>query len=268
MTSFNLFTLQVFMLDKVTRPKNFEELNPIDRDLTMFTITNLSLAEEDNTNLVYMSFKLKRRVSNELLTTYLPTSLLLLISFVSIFFERELLGYVLAVNLALILVMTIIFTSKMEELPTTSDTKMIDLWMIFCLVVPILEVILRTSTLCLTCSCHSCEAISANMTRNMDEKKDVESSALPPPPPPPPPPPVEVTRIWIGTGAKVAPKQVVPHHCCFMVRKKVLKAILDRFWSENRKNRLLLKQAKIREGAIMWSRGSAQSDLSSSQVFS
>ena len=58
----------------------------------------------------------------------------------------------------------------------------------------------------------------------MDEKKDVKSSApvpppppppppLPPPPPPPPPPPVEVTRIWIGTGGRVAPKQVVSHHC-------------------------------------------------------
>ena len=160
MASFNLFAVQVLMLDKENRPKNFEELNPIDRDLTMFTITNLSLVEENKTNLVYMSFKLKRRVSNELLTTYLPTSLLLLISFVSIFFDRKLLGYVLAVNLTIILVITIIFTSKMEELPTTSDTKMIDLWMIFCLVVPILEVILTTSTECLTCSCHSCEAIS------------------------------------------------------------------------------------------------------------
>ena len=172
------------MLDEKNLPKNFEELKLVDRDLTMFTITNLSLMEENKTNLVYMSIKLKRKVSNELLTTYLPTSLLLLISFVSIFFDRKLLGYVLAVNLTIILVMTIIFTSKMEELPTTSDTKMIDLWLIFCLVVPLLEVILRTSTGCLTCSCHSCEAICANMTRNMDEKKHVDSSAPVPPPPP------------------------------------------------------------------------------------
>ena len=92
MTSFHLFALQVLLLDKETRPKNFEKLNPIDRDLIMCTITNLSLVEEIKTSLVCMNFKLKRKVSNELLTTYLPTSLLLLISFVSIFFERKLLG--------------------------------------------------------------------------------------------------------------------------------------------------------------------------------
>ena len=37
--------IKLFMLDKATRPKNFEELNPIDRDLTMFTITNLNMIQ-------------------------------------------------------------------------------------------------------------------------------------------------------------------------------------------------------------------------------
>ena len=35
------------------------------------------------------------------------------------------------------LVMTTIFTSKIEELPPTSAMKMIDIWLIFYLVVPL-----------------------------------------------------------------------------------------------------------------------------------
>ena len=54
--------------------------------------------------------------------------------------------------------MTTIFTSKIEELPPTSDMKMIDFWLIFTLIVPFLEVIIRTSIECVTCTCQICEA--------------------------------------------------------------------------------------------------------------
>merc|ERR1712115_715229 len=123
----------------------------------MFTITNLSLKLERDDNLVYMAIKLKRKVVTELLTTYLPTILLLLITFTTIFFDKDLFGDVIAVNLTIMLVMTTIFTSKIEELPPTSDMKMIDIWLIFCLVVPFLEVILRTAIECVNCSCHICD---------------------------------------------------------------------------------------------------------------
>ena len=71
-------------MDKKTKAKEFKGLNDKDKDLTMFTITNLTLAEEDD--MVYMALKLKRKVATELLTSYLPTILLLLITFITIFF--------------------------------------------------------------------------------------------------------------------------------------------------------------------------------------
>merc|ERR1712020_446463 len=108
------------------------------------------------------ALKLKRKVATELLTTYLPTILLLLITFVTIFFDKDLFGDAIAVNLTIMLVMTTIFTSKIEELPPTSDMKMIDIWLIFCLVVPFLEVILRTAIECMNCSCHICDSNDAN----------------------------------------------------------------------------------------------------------
>ena len=77
----------------------------------MFTITNLNLTNEENSNVVYM----------ELLTTNLATILLLLTTFTTIFFGKDLFGDAIAVNLTIKLVMTTIFTSKIEELPPTSD---------------------------------------------------------------------------------------------------------------------------------------------------
>ena len=123
------------MSDKLGKPKIFLDMKGKDKDLTMFTITNLTLNEEEN--MVSMAIKLKRKVVTELVTTFFPTILLLLITFTTIFFDKDLFGDAIAVNLTIMLVMTTIFTSKIEELPPTSDMKMIDGWLIFCLVVPI-----------------------------------------------------------------------------------------------------------------------------------
>ena len=190
------------MMDKEQNRRDFPQLTSNDRDLTMFTVTNVTLTKKETGNMVYMTMKLKRKVATELLTTYLPTILLLLITFVTIFFDKDLFGDVIAVNLTIMLVMTTILTSKIEELPPTSDMKMIDIWLIFCLVVPFLEVILRTAIECVNCSCHICEPKEANKDKaeKEDKKKGGEAiqgaSAG------------EVTRVWVGTGAKVAPEQV------------------------------------------------------------
>ena len=147
------------MSNKLSKPKNFWDLKDEDKDLTMFTISNLTLTEEDN--MVSMAIKLKRKVVTELVTTYFPTILLLLITYTTIFFDKDLFGDAIAVNLTIMLVMTTIFTSKIEELPPTSDMKMIDIWLICCLVIPFLEVILRTTIECLNCCCNICEGNGA-----------------------------------------------------------------------------------------------------------
>ena len=158
-------------MDKKKSPKSFSQLKQIDVDLTMFTITDLTLEKEKNTNIVCMTLKLKRKFVTELLTTYLPTLLLLLITFVTIFFNKNLFGEAIGVNLTIMLVMTTIFTSKIEELPPTSDMKMIDIWLIFCLVVPFLEVILRTAIECVNCSCLICDLRRLKRTRTRLERK-------------------------------------------------------------------------------------------------
>ena len=58
------------MSNKLGKPKSLWDLKPEDKDLTMFTISNLTLNEGED--MVFMAMKLKRKVVTELLTTYLP----------------------------------------------------------------------------------------------------------------------------------------------------------------------------------------------------
>ena len=192
---------QILMSNKLSEAQSFWDLNDEDKDLTMFTITNLALTKEKNANMVYMALKLKRKIAMELLTTYLPTILLLLITFVTIFFEKDLFGDAIAVNLTIMLVMTTIFTSKIEELPPTSDMKMIDIWLIFCLVVPFLEVILRTAIECVNCSCHICESEEHDEVNAGKEERRKEADLAQ----------GGSSGAWVLAGAKVAPQQVYPN---------------------------------------------------------
>lgn len=95
-----------------------------------------------------MVINLKRKIQSELLTTYLPTILLLGITYATTFFKSEYFEASVTVNLTIMLVMTTIFTSKIEELPPTSDTKMIDIWLIFCLLVPFAFTLIQTAIEC------------------------------------------------------------------------------------------------------------------------
>ena len=82
---------------------------------------------------------------SEMMTTYFPSILLMLITFATTFFKPFFFEAALSVNLTTMLVMTTIFISKMEGLPPTSDIKMIDIWLILCQLVPFAQVVLLTA---------------------------------------------------------------------------------------------------------------------------
>ena len=88
---------------------------------------------------------LKRKVVNSLLTTYLPSSLLILITFATTYFKPIFFEAALTANLTIMLVTTTIFIGEMQMLPTTAYIKMIDIWLVFCQLVPFSEVVLLTA---------------------------------------------------------------------------------------------------------------------------
>ena len=95
--------------------------------------------------MISMQIVLKRKVMSEMMTTYFPSALLMLITFATTFFKPFFFEAALSVNLTTMLVMTTIFISKMESLPPTSATKMIDYFLILCQLVPFAEVVLLTA---------------------------------------------------------------------------------------------------------------------------
>ena len=109
-------------------------------EMTLFHLTNWNLCALTSQK-VRMSLTLRRRILSELMSTYLPSLLLLMITFATTFFKPIFFEAALTVNLTNMLVMTTIFMSVMERLPTTSYLKMIDVWLVFCQLVPFTEVI-------------------------------------------------------------------------------------------------------------------------------
>ena len=91
-----------------------------------------------------MQLIFKRRLTNEILTTYLPTVLLILIGYCTTFFKPFFFEAALTVNVTTMLVLTTIFISVMEKLPPTSYIRMVDIWLIFSILIPFLEVSIIT----------------------------------------------------------------------------------------------------------------------------
>ena len=52
----------------------------------------------------------------------------------------------MTVNLTTLLVLTTLFISISNSLPRTAYVKLIDFWLIFCLLIPFIEVILHTAS--------------------------------------------------------------------------------------------------------------------------
>ena len=102
-------------LDKKTvsvRPKDLTMNQPL--DMNLFVITDYALIYTNEDNGVSMKIVLKRKIMSEVMTTYFPSALLMLITFATTFFKP----FFFEAALTNMLVMTTIFISVMEKLPT------------------------------------------------------------------------------------------------------------------------------------------------------
>ena len=89
-------------------------------------------------------------------------------------------------------------------------------WLIFGLVVPFLEVILRTVLECLSCSCDICEGKVVKRNNADGREKKVERNAV---------------QVLVGTGGKVAPEQVNTSYC-FSVKDLICRAKAEEEWQQ------------------------------------
>ena len=110
-------------------------------ELVVIKSLKLERRQEKEGGGVRMVLRMERKAFREIMTTYVPSAMLMATTFATIFFSF---GDAVAALMTIILVMQGIFTSKIETLPPSSQLKMLDIWLIGCFVYPFLEMILRT----------------------------------------------------------------------------------------------------------------------------
>ena len=98
----------------------------------------------NNQQAVIFKVSLGRRLLGTFLTVFLPTVLLIVIGHSANYFKDFFFEAIISVNLTVMLVLTTMFISVSNQLPKTSYIKMIDIWLIFNLTVPFVEVLLHT----------------------------------------------------------------------------------------------------------------------------
>ena len=93
---------------------------------------------------VIFKVTLGRRLLGTILTVFLPTILMNVVGHAANYFKPFFFEAVVSVNLTVMLVLTTMFINVSNQLPKTSYIKMMDVWLIFNLIVPFVEVLLHT----------------------------------------------------------------------------------------------------------------------------
>ena len=128
----------------------FKYLGPI--DLTQYFVksinSNYTVVEdgtvEDEVPAIEFRVTFGRRILGTILTTYLPTIIICIVSFSTNYFKAFFFEAMVTVNLTALLVLTTLFLSVSNSLPKTAYIKMMDIWLIFNLFIPFAEVLLHT----------------------------------------------------------------------------------------------------------------------------
>ena len=120
-------------------------LGPV--ELTQYYIHDTRMfvgAFGDHQQALVVKITLGRSLFGTLMTVFLPTVLLIIISHSTNYFKAFFFESIISVNLTVMLVLTTMFINISNQLPRTSYIKMIDVWLIFSLIVPFVEVLLHT----------------------------------------------------------------------------------------------------------------------------
>ncbi len=125
-------------------PSNISYLGPI--DLPQYFVKGTRIKEVEvppRLQAVQVDIVFGRRILSTILSTYLPTILIVIVSFSTNYFHGFFFEAIVTVNLTSLLVLTTLFISVSNSLPQTAYVKFIDVWLIFCLTMPFCEVLLQ-----------------------------------------------------------------------------------------------------------------------------
>jgi hypothetical protein len=89
-------------------------------------------------------FYFRRRITYHLANSYLPTMSLLAIAELTLFFGESKQDIGVSLSLTILLVMYTFYQSISNSIPNTAYLKLMDIWLIFCLLVPFLVFLIQS----------------------------------------------------------------------------------------------------------------------------
>ena len=132
--------------DFITIESNgFSYLGPV--ELTQYFVRNTEVAThilQNSQQAVTCKITLGRRLLGTILTVFFPTVIMNIVGHIANYFKPFFFEAVISINLTVMLVLMTMFISVSQQLPKTSYIKMIDVWLIFNLFIPFIEVLLHT----------------------------------------------------------------------------------------------------------------------------
>ena len=103
------------------------------------------ITAHDNKAGLVIKIQFNRQISNILLVTYLPTTLMNIINQATNYFiGEEFFGDAIAVNITCMMVLSSIYVAVSGSLPSRADVKYVDIWLLFSLIYPFLVVLINT----------------------------------------------------------------------------------------------------------------------------
>ena len=93
---------------------------------------------------VVVDITLKRMFRYHLAATYVPTTLLMIVTEITLFVDEKHFEATIMVHLTTMLVMYTLYQGVSASMPKTADLKFIDIWLLFGLVVPFVTFVVET----------------------------------------------------------------------------------------------------------------------------
>ena len=110
-------------------------------DVMQYVVTKTA-GFKKNDRIVF-KISLGRRLMSVILTTMLPTIIFTLVTISSNYYAQQHFKTIIPLNLTSLLLSVMLLVGVSARLPQTSYLKMIDVWMIFALMVPFINVLLQ-----------------------------------------------------------------------------------------------------------------------------
>ena len=151
-------------------------------ELSKYTVEEVRFSESSGGRLVSLEFALHRRQGIVVFSNFLPSAMLLVVSWATLFIRQEAINVRCIMALTTLLVLYTLFANMSQSLPSTAAIKLIDIWFFFIIFILFINIMIHVF---------------------MDDR--------PPPPPPstPPPPSSPLPPLPVQLFTKVATVKVI-----------------------------------------------------------